>query len=81
LHGNYIESLEEVRKLQDLGYLQNLSLYGNFIEQIKGYRYFVLGMLYEKYESLKKLDTVVITRKEFDNVIVWNERLNKNLTD
>lgn len=32
-------------------------------------------MMYEKYESLKKLDSVLITRKEFDNVIVWNERL------
>lgn len=31
--------------------------------------------MYEKYENLKKLDSVLITRKEFDNVIVWNERL------
>jgi hypothetical protein len=31
--------------------------------------------MYEKHETLKKLDNVVITRKEFDNVIVWNERL------
>ena len=35
----------------------------------------MLGMMYEKYETLKKLDSVLITRKEFDNVIVWNERL------
>jgi hypothetical protein len=32
-------------------------------------------MMYEEYECLKRLDSVVITRKEFDNVIVWNERL------
>lgn len=75
LHGNYISNLEEVKKLQDLPYLANLSLYGNFIEQIKGYRLYVLGMMYEKYETLKKLDSVVVTRKEFDGVIVWNERL------
>ena len=31
--------------------------------------------MYDQYETLKKLDTVVVTRKEFDNVIVWNERL------
>ena len=31
--------------------------------------------MYEKYETLKKLDSVLITKKEFDNVIVWNERL------
>ena len=75
MHGNYISNLEEVRKLQDLPYLQTLTLYGNSIEQIKGYRLFVLGMMYERYETLKKLDSVLITRKEFDTVIVWNERL------
>jgi hypothetical protein len=31
--------------------------------------------MYEKYETLKKLDSVLVTRKEFDGVIVWNERL------
>jgi hypothetical protein len=31
--------------------------------------------MYSKYETLKKLDSVLVTRKEFDNVIVWNERL------
>ena len=64
-----------MKKLQDLAYLQTLTLYGNFIEQIKGYRLYVLGMMYEKFETLKKLDSVVVTRKEFDSVIVWNERL------
>ena len=59
-------------------YLQTLTLYGNFIAQIKGYRLYVLGMMYEKYETFKKLDTVVVTNKEFDNVIVWNERLVAN---
>jgi Leucine-rich repeat (LRR) protein len=80
LHGNYISNLEEARKLQDLPYLQTITLYGNFVEQIKGYRLFVLGMMYEKYETLKKLDSVVITRKEFDNVLVWNDRLFKGRT-
>ena len=31
--------------------------------------------MYSKYETLKRLDSVLVTRKEFDNVIVWNERL------
>lgn len=75
LHGNYISNLDEVKKLQELPYLQTLTLYGNPIEQVKGYRLFVLGVMYEKYETLKKLDSVLITRKEFDCVIVWNERL------
>jgi len=74
MHGNYIANLEEVKKLQDMPCLQTLTLYGNFIEQIKGYRLYVLGMMYEKQETFKKLDNVLVTRKEFDNVIVWNER-------
>ena len=75
LHGNFISNLDEVKKLQDMAYLQTLTLYGNSIEQIKGYRLYVLGIMYSKYETLKKLDSVLITRKEFDSVIVWNERL------
>ncbi len=75
LHGNYISNLDEVKILCNFPYMLNLSLFGNFIEQIKGYRLFCLGIMYSKYETLKKFDSVVITRKEFDNVIVWNERL------
>ena len=75
LHGNYISNLDEVKKLQNMPNMQTLTLYGNSIEQIKGYRLYVLGMMYEKYQTLKKLDNVLITSKEFDNVIVWNERL------
>lgn len=54
-----------------------MTLYGNPIEQIKGYRYFVLGMMYTNFETLRKLDSVVVTNKEMDNIIVWNEHLNK----
>ena len=80
LTGNYIADLEEVRKLQDLGNLYSLSLNGNPIEAIKGYRMYVLGLMYMKYETLKKLDSTVITQNEFDNKVVWNERLfSKNL--
>jgi Leucine-rich repeat (LRR) protein len=46
LHGNQISSIEEVRKLQNLPLLTTLSLYGNPIEQIKGYRMWVLGVMY-----------------------------------
>ena len=64
-----------MRKLGDLPTLQALTLNGNPIEEIKGYRLYVLGLMYSKYETLKRFDTVVISRKEFDNVLVWNERL------
>ena len=33
----------------------------------------VLGMMYEKSETLRRFDQVLITKREFDNVIVWNE--------
>ena len=75
LQGNHIQSLEEVRKLQDLAFLYSLSLNGNHIEGIKGYRMSVLGLMYQKYETLKKLDSVIITQAEFDSKIIHNEIL------
>ena len=75
LHGNYIKELEEVRKLNQIGTLQTLSLNGNPIEEIKGYRLYVLGMMFQNYETLKRLDSVIISKNEFDNVLVWNGRL------
>lgn len=56
LHGNYILSLEEVRKLNTLPELHTLTLYGNPMEQIDAYRMWVLGVMYLQSESLKKLD-------------------------
>ena len=64
-----------MRKLSELPCLQALTLNGNPIEEIKGYRLYVLGLIYSKYETLRRFDTVIITQKEFDNVLVWNERL------
>lgn len=56
LHGCYISNVEEVKKLNTLPDLHTLTLYGNPIEQIKGYRMYVLGVMYLKSISLKKLD-------------------------
>jgi len=78
LHNNYIVNMDEVRKLNTLPDLHTITLYGNPIEQIKGYRMWVLGVMYLQSESLKKLDQVVVTKKEFDAVCVWNEALMKN---
>lgn len=75
LHGNYIYQLEEVRKLGNLENLISLTLHGNPIEQIPGYRMYVLGIMYKKHQNLKKLDSVVITRKEQEAAYVWNEHL------
>jgi len=35
----------------------------------------VLGAMYAESDSLKRLDQVVITSKEFASVCIWNERL------
>jgi Leucine-rich repeat (LRR) protein len=79
LHGNFIYEMEEVRKLQNLTCLQSLTLNGNPIEEIKGYRAYVLGMMFAHCETLKKLDNVMVSNQEFDSCIVWNERF-KNST-
>jgi len=77
MHGNYISSLDESRKLNQFTNLQSLTLYGNPIESIKNYRLWILGVMYHRNENLRKLDQVIITNREFDRVLVWNERINK----
>jgi len=59
--------------------LLSLSLNGNPIESIKGYRLYVLGIMYQKYEVLKKLDSVYITKKEFEAQYLLNNELQKNI--
>jgi Leucine-rich repeat (LRR) protein len=71
LHGNYINDLEEVKKLGELEFLFELTLNGNPIEEIPGYRLYVLALMYQKNENLRKLDTVIVTDQEFDSVLVW----------
>lgn len=61
LHGNYIADLDQVRKLGKMATLQMLTLNGNPIEEIKGYRMFVLGFMFSQFETLRKLDTVIIS--------------------
>ena len=76
LHGNYISNLEQTKKLQQFVDLQSLTLYGNAIEQIKGYRMYVLGVMYANdNQNLRRLDQVLVTNREYDNVLVWQERL------
>ena len=75
LHGNFIRELGEVQKLNLLPELQTLTLNGNPIEEIKGYRLYVLGMMYTYRETLRRLDSVIVTKNEFDAVLVWNQKL------
>ena len=76
LHGNYINNLEHTKKLQRFEDLQSLTLYGNPVEQIKHYRMWVLGVMYQNNnQNLRRLDQVLVTNREYDNVLVWQERL------
>lgn len=75
LHGNYINNLEETKKLCAFEDLQNLTLYGNPIETAPNYRMWVLGVMYTENENLRRLDQVLVTNREFDKVLVWKERL------
>lgn len=78
LHGNYFSNLEQVRKLNQFEDLQSLTLYGSPIEQIKNYRMYVLGMLYEHNENLRRFDQVLVTNREFDKVLAFKMCVNKN---
>jgi hypothetical protein len=77
LHGNYIYQLEEVKKLSEFPNILTLTLHGNPLEQITGYRNYVLGIMFSKNQSLKKMDSVVVTRKEKEGCFVWNQILNQ----
>jgi Leucine-rich repeat (LRR) protein len=76
LNYNYIKDLGQTQKLGKMKNLKSLNLFGNPVEQVPGYRMWVLGVMYEESDSLKKFDQVVITAKEFQSMCVWNERFN-----
>jgi Leucine-rich repeat (LRR) protein len=71
LHGNYFSNMEQVRKLNQFEDLQSLTLYANPIEQVTNYRLWVLGVMYEYTEELRRLDQVLVTNREYDKVLVW----------
>jgi Leucine-rich repeat (LRR) protein len=62
LHANYIKEIENVLNLRKCKALLNLTLHGNPIEQIKGYRFFVIEMV----PCLEKLDFTLVSEKELD---------------
>jgi Leucine-rich repeat (LRR) protein len=56
LNYNYIKDLSQTQKLGKLKNLKSLNLFGNPVEQVPGYRMWVLGVMYEESDSLKKFD-------------------------
>jgi len=63
LHRNYICKLEELYKLQSLTNLRSITVHGNPLDTIPGFRIFVIGIL----PFLKRVDTVLVSSKESDN--------------
>jgi len=63
LHRNYIYKLEDFIKLQKNPQLKSLTVHGNPIDTIAGFRIYIIGLV----PTLKRLDTVLISVKERDN--------------
>ena len=64
LHGNYIPDMAEVQNLRESP-VKFLTLHGNPIDQISGYRMWVICLL----PQIKRLDSVLITKLELDNAV------------
>jgi hypothetical protein len=58
--------LRELEKLAHLP-LRSLTIHGNPIETIPNFRLYIIALL----PSLKRLDSVLISKKERDNANVW----------
>lgn len=61
-HANHISKIENVQILKKCKLLMSLTLHGNPIEHIKGYRHFVIEIV----PSLEKLDFTLVSEKELD---------------
>lgn len=77
-HANHIKEIEKIAILKNCQSLLNLTLHGNPIEQIKGYRQFIIEIV----PSLEKLDFTLVSEKELDIIYHkgsrWGEKRNRN---
>jgi hypothetical protein len=64
-HANFIEEIGSVSVLGECKCLLNLTLHGNPIEHIKGYRNYIIELV----PSLEKLDYTLVSDKEFDIIL------------
>lgn len=70
LHSNYISDMKEILKLENCP-IKFLTMYGNSIDQIPGYRMYVITLL----PQIKRLDSVLITKLEKDNSMVFSKKI------
>lgn len=73
LHANSIEKLSEVDKLAELPELISLTLHGNHIESIPGYKQHIISTL----PGLKTLDFIPITNQNRADARSWREMFRK----
>lgn len=70
LHANYIPSIREFANIKGLSNLRNLTVHGNPLVRIPHFRLYFVAL----FPGLKKLDTVLISKKERDNARVLIEQ-------
>jgi len=73
LHKNYISDFNEVGKLSQMQRLTNLTLHNNPLEELAGYRVRVISSV----PGLRKLDTVLLSKKERDIGLNWMDLCGK----
>lgn len=59
LHCNYISDMNQLKKLTHLRELKTLTIHGNPLTNVSSFRIYIIAIL----PNLKKLDSVVISRK------------------
>lgn len=77
VHGNNIQEIGNVTSLSGCQSLTSLTLYGNPIDHIKGYRGFIIEMC----SLLEKLDGAVISEKELDIIHFHGSRYGEKRDD
>lgn len=76
-HGNNIRRIKEVDKLSSLHRLKSLSLHGNPIESVDGYRQYILIRI----PQLQTLDFSGITKADRKTSDVWSKiQMSKDLS-
>ena len=69
LHGNNIFKLNEVDKLSELTKLKTLTLHGNPIETMTGYKTYIICHL----PQVQTLDFSMVTKGERQTASVWSK--------
>ena len=67
LHGNIIAKLKTVDKLRKIPMLRAVTLHGNEVEEVDGYRPYVISLC----KGLRALDFTTITPKERRDADLW----------